>query len=400
MAKRRGSGEGSVFQRKADARWVGQLDLGVGPDGKRKRRTIYGGTQREVIAAMRDLRRQHDAGLPVAADRQTVEQFLERWLEQDVRPTKAPRTFASYAETVRVHIIPEIGKRQLAKLTPADVQGLMIKKATAPRSGSDQPLSASTVSYIRTVLRIALGRAEKWGLVGRNVATLVDPPRKTRTEIKPLDPAQARTLLRTVQGDRLEALYRVAIATGLRLGEALALRWSDIDLQSGTLRVARTLQRVPHEDRANLERGARSRLIYKEPKTESGRRTIPLPAHLVIAMEAHRDRQDTERERAGVRWLDEGLVFATPLGGPLEPSGVLKRLKEHLATAGLPSQRFHDLRHCAASLLLAQNIPPQVVSKILGHAQLATTADLYQHVYPAAHRDAMSAMDRVLLEDA
>jgi integrase len=190
--------------------------------------------------------------------------------------------------------------------------------------------------------------------------------------------------LAAAEGDRLEALYRVALALGLRLGEALGLKWEYVDLDAGTLRVRYALQRID------------GTLQLKEPKTEHSRRTLSLPASLVAALRAHRDRQAFERAAVGSEWRESGLVFTNTLGGPLEPSNVLKAFKRILVRAGLPEQRFHDLRHAAASLLLAQGVPVRVVMDILGHTQMATTMDLYSHVMPAAHKDAADLMERIL----
>ncbi len=373
--RKRGQNEGGCYQRK-DGRWEATITVAV-VDGKPRRKSYYGRTKAEAMAAMRAAQRERDAGLPVDVPRQTVAQFLDRWLADVVKPSVAPKTYSSYAETVRVHIKPALGHHRLPKLSPQQVQELLSAKSAAG-------LSPRTVGYIRTVLRIALNRAVKWGVVARNVAALTDPPRGVRTERSPLTPEQARALLAAAEGDRLEALYRVAVALGLRLGEALGLRWEDVDLDAGALRVRFALQRID------------GKLALKAPKTEKSRRALTMPPSLVAALRAHRVRQLEERLVAGSRWVDSGLVFTNTIGGPLEPSNVLKGFKRLLASAGLPDQRFHDLRHCAASLMLAQGVPMRVVMDVLGHSQMATTADLYSHVMPAAHREVAGAMDRIL----
>ena len=369
--KRRGHNEGTIKER-ADGLWEARVSL---PGGKRK--SLYGKTRRDVQDKLRAALRDMDAGLDLTAGRQTVGQFLDRWLDDVVAPTLAPKTVSSYREIVRVHLVPALGRHELTKLTPQHVQALLREREAAGRS-------PRTVAYIRAVLRIALNRALKWGLVSRNVAALTDAPRAVRTERRPLTPTQARALLTAAEGDRLEALYRVGLALGLRLGEALGLSWADVDLDAGTLRVRFALQRIG------------GTLTLKEPKTEKSRRSLTMPASLVAALRAHRVRQLEERLAAGPRWHESGLVFTNTIGGPLEPSNVLKALKSRLAAAGLPAQRFHDLRHAAASLLLAQGVPARVVMDILGHSQIATTMDLYSHVMPAAHEDAAALMDAIL----
>jgi integrase len=212
----------------------------------------------------------------------------------------------------------------------------------------------------------------------------VDPPRVRRPEIHPLTPEQARTFLDAARGDRLEALYSVALAIGLRQGEALGLRWEHIDLDGGELRVRVALQRIA------------GKLQLVEPKTRQSRRTIPLPQVAVNALRAHRVSQLEERLLAGDRWVDTGLVFCTPKGTPLDARNVTRRFQKLLKQTDLPHQRFHDLRHTCATLLLVQGVPPRVVMEILGHSQISLTMDTYTHVVPALKREAANRMDALL----
>lgn len=209
------------------------------------------------------------------------------------------------------------------------------------RAKSAGGLSPRRVAYIRAVLRRALGQALKWNLVSRNVATLVDPPRQVRHEISPLSPDECQRLLVEVRGDRLEALFVVALATGARQGELIGLRWSDLDLDAGTLTVRRA--------RAMQADGS---LGFSEPKSEKSRRTISLPAIALVALRAHRLRQLEERLGLGPNWRDTELVFTTTIGTPLDGAAITHRFQAHLAAAGIPRRRFHDLRHSAATLLL------------------------------------------------
>lgn len=221
---RRGAQEGSIYRR-ADGLWVGAVHLGY-RDGKRRRKTIYGKTRREVQEQVTTTLRAVQQGLPVPTERQTVGQYLTAWLVT-ARATVRPRTHESYADTVRLHVIPTLGAEQLARLSPGQVQALLDAKLTGG-------LSPRTVQYIHAILRRALGQAYRWGIVQRNVAAVVIPPRVTRSEVRPFDPDQARAFLAAMRGDRLEALYTVAIACGLRQGEALGLRWQDVDMGAGS----------------------------------------------------------------------------------------------------------------------------------------------------------------------
>ncbi len=376
MGNRRGHGEGSIYQRESDGKWCTSVDLGR-MEGKRRRKVIYGRTRKEVAEKLKVVLREQQQGLPVIVERQTVGQFLERWLEDVARPRLRPKTYHSYAQLVRLHLAPTLGHHQLSKLAPQQVQAMMNAKLA---SG----LSPRTVQYLRAVLRRAIGQALKWGLVSRNVVLLTDPPRVTRPEIATLTPVQARAFLDAVKGARLESLYAVALALGLRQGEALGLRWQDVDFDGGVLHVRVALQRV---------RGEPARLV--EPKTRQSRRTLPMPAIIVAQLRAHHDRQLTECVTAGPAWQGEhwGLVFCTATGTPLDARHVVFYFKRQLRHAGLPDIRFHDLRHSCASLLLAQNVHPRVVMEILGHSTIALTMNTYSHVLPEAQRQAATLMD-------
>jgi integrase len=374
MAKR-GHHEGSIYQRQ-DGRWTASLTLGY-ENGKRKRKSYYGKTQREVREQLTAARHAQQQGMPLATDRQTVGRFLDRWLNESAKPTLRPRTYTSYAQLIRLHLAPELGRISLAKLSPQEVQELLNRKLAAG-------LSPRTVQYLHAVLRRALNQAVKWGLVPRNVATLVDPPRVQRADVRPFTPEEARAFLGAVQGDRLEALYTVALAIGLRQGEALGLRWQDVDLEAGALSVRTALQRVD------------GRLQLVEPKSATSRRTIALPQIASITLRAHRSNQLQERLFAGESWQESGLVFTTRLGKPLIARNVFRAFQRVLARAGIPHQRFHDLRHTCATLLLAQGIHPRVVMEILGHSQISLTMNTYSHVVPTLQKEAAIRMDDLL----
>lgn len=256
-------------------------------------------------------------------------------------------------------------------------------------------LSPRSVQSVHAILRRALGTAEKWGLASRNVARLVDPPRVCRDEVRCLDVDQARAFLAAIRGHRLEGLFTTAVAIGLRQGEALGLRWSDIDLEAGQLSVRHTLVPLPV---AMREDGGRrgSRLVLAEPKTARSRRTIALPGVVVSALREHRRTQAAERLWAGSRWTDKDFVFTSTLGTPLDSRNVTHELQRVLASAELPRLRFHDLRHTAATLLLAQGVHPRVVMETLGHSTFAMTMNVYSHVIPALGRDTADRMDALL----
>ncbi len=379
MARKRNAGEGSIFQRN-DGRWCAQLDLGW-EGGKRRRKYVYGATAQEVQDQLLKTRADRAAGLPVAVERQTVEQFLADWLENSIKPSVRPLTHEQYRQHVKLYLAPILGHHRLAKLAPQHVRAFLKQKLT-------DGLSPRTVQLSLVILRKALGQAVKDGLLGRNVAKLVDGPRVGHFEGKMLSPEQARAFLDAAKGERFEALYTAALAVGLRMGEALGLRWQDVDLDRRILAVSRILERIG--------RGEGSTLQLVEPKTSRSRRTVNLPEAAVKALKAHRVRQLEERLIAGSRWRESGLVFPSRIGTPYEPHGLHDDFKRLLVEAGLPDMRFHDLRHSAASLMLAQGIPLRSIQDILGHSSIALTANLYAHVGEQLRREAADAMDAIL----
>ncbi|MDA1258030.1 MAG: site-specific integrase [Chloroflexi bacterium] len=368
-SKRRGDGEGSVFRRQ-DGRWVASISLGY-ENGKRRRKAFYADTRREVIAKKTAALRSIQQGEPLSDDSVTVGGFLTRWLNDSAKPTLRPRSFASYEMIVRRHLVPVLGASRLAKLRPAAVQAYMNAKL-------ETGLSARSVQYHHAVLRRALNQAVRWGIVTRNVASLVSPPRVIRPEVRPLTPEQARSFLDAAAGDPMEHLYALALALGLRQGEALGLVWDDIDLDAGTLSVRRTLQRY----------GGAYHL--DEPKTVRSRRTIGMPVQLVTVLRDRRRRQLEDRVKAGPIWNgdDWDLVFTNEIGEPLYGGTVTRRFQALLKSSGLPRQKFHDLRHATASFMLAQMVPMRVVMEVLGHSQIHVTMDTYAHVMPDLQRDA------------
>ncbi len=363
MGKRRGHGEGSIFQRD-DGRWCASVDLGY-RNGGRRRKWIYGKTRKEVAEKLKVALRDQQRGVLNAGEDQAVGDFLDIWLEQNVKVTNKASTHQSYSDLVRRHIKPAIGKVKLSKLTPQQVQALL-------QEVSAKGLSARTVQYVRAVLHHALEQALKFDLVARNVASAVEAPRVIRHNIEPLTEEQAHKLLDAVAGHRLAALYAIALGLGLRRGEVLALRWADVDLDVGTLRVV-------------------------EGKTESSARTLPLPETLVAALKAHATRLAKERADLGESWQEHELVFPSEVGTPIDPRNLLRHFKGVLRQVGLPEHiRFHDLRHSCATFLIAQGVHPRVVMEILGHSQIAVTMNTYGHVLPETQKDAVGKVDALL----
>jgi integrase len=379
---RRRKGEGAVYQRASDGLWVGMLDLGI-IAGQRRRKTVYGQTERETIEKLSTLRTAHDRGIDLLAPTLTVGQWLDVWLS-DIKGFDGtrPRTLTLYQGLAERYVKPVIGGVRLDKLTPAHVQRLVTETRNG-QTARGTPPSASTLRHVYKLIRNALGDAYRMELVTRNVATQVKAPPLDRHRRVGLDVAEALRLFDVINGERLEALYVLALTTGLRRGELLALRWDDIDLGSRQLHVRRALQRVD------------GKLQVAEPKTSSSRRTVVLPRLAVRHLQEHKKRQDAERQALGKAWRDHGLVFASSIGTPVEPRNVNRRWDELRRRAGLDWLRLHDLRHGCATLLLGKGVPDRVIMEVLGHAEIGVTMNTYAHVLPVLRQEAADAIDEL-----
>ena len=371
---RRANGEGNIRQRPSDGLWEARVTVGT------KRRSFYGKTREAVHKQLVVAMKARQDGVPVPPQRESVQTFVKGWLEAS-RSSVRPTTWDKYRRDLELHVLPFIGGVPLSRLSPQHLQRLYGEMLEAG-------LSARSVLHVHAVIHRVLAQAMRWGVVGRNVADLVDLPQTDRSNWQVLDAAQVRLLLKAAEGDPLEALYVLAVTTGMRQGELLALRWRDADLERGTLTVNGTLNRIG---------GGWS---IGEPKTSRSRRLVVLPEVGRAALQRHRVAQVEWRLRAGTCWQENGLVFTTAIGTPLEPGNVLRRsYRPLLERAGLPPVRFHDLRHTAATLLLGQGVHPKIASEMLGHSTVAITLDLYSHVTESMQRQAAGAMDTLLAGD-
>ncbi len=376
MAKKRGNGEGSIYRRK-DGRWVGQYTVytAKGP----KYRYIYGKTRAAVAEKLMKAMSDRNGGFFFDAESLTVGEYLDRWLSDSVRGTVRVSTFERHEGIIRTHIKPALGRIKLKNLTPTHVRGLHREKL-------DADLAPATVRKIHSTLHKALSQAVSDGLIPRNAAD-VKAPRPAPEEMRPLSEDDARAFLETAEAsdDRFDPLYVLAITTGLRRGELLGLRWDDVDLERGKLRVGRALVREG------------SQHIAGETKTRRGRRQVNLTPRTVNVLKAHRRRQLEERMRLSGLYKDHGLIFATGIGNPVNPENLVKRsVKPLLKRAGLPEIRFHDLRHTCATLLLGRGVHPKIVQELLGHATIAMTLDTYSHYLPSMGDRAAGAMGDAL----
>jgi len=356
---RRGNGEGSVYLRH-DGRWAVDITL---EDQKRKR--YYFKTQKEAIQARRELLNQQAQGTLATGPQRTVKDYLEDWLENVQKVRLRVSTYVKYKKLINSYILPVIGHVRLQKLTPQQVQSLYTKKL---RDG----LSAKTVYNVHGLLHNALDNAVRWGLVSRNVTDLVTPPRLVKKERQPLTLEQAKKLLEVAHRQRLEMLIILALTTGMRRGEMLALRWSDIDVDGHSLQVRHTVDFI-----------ARYGYVENEPKTARGKRKIMLPAFVIEMLKQHRVSQLEQRFKVGGSWHDLDLVICGLEGNYLNPRYLLKLFDKLLNEAGLPHMHFHDLRHSVVTLLLSMGVDPRSIQEFVGHEDITTTLGIYSHMLPS-----------------
>jgi integrase len=369
--------------------WAYAIDVGVDPaTGKRKQDQRSGfATERAALNAMRAALGRVEHGTFVAEEVPTLAAFVKaEWLPGRKAAVRAS-TWASYRDALEGRVLPRIGALRLDRVTPKHVGDLYAELLTS--GGRDERrgpgLSARTVAYTGMILTRVFGDAVKRGLIVRNPAEHVERPTARDIEMSWWSIVEARGFLAHVEGDRFEGLWKLLLTTGMRRGEALGLRWADIDLDAGRLAVRRTLITVGY------------RVEWSEPKTEASRRVIALDPDTVSELRGHRRRQLEERLALGEGYRDEDLVFAQVAGEPLHPDYVSKTFDRLVKAAGVPRIRLHDLRHTAATTLLEQGVPLKVVTERLGHSSTRITADLYQHASETMQDDAAAKLGAAFL---
>jgi integrase len=389
--RKRGQGEGSIYQMQ-DGRWRAAVTFGKDEQGRPKRKVFTAATRHEVkdllTQGLQDLR----LGMLVSPHKQTVEQFLNWWLTGVVKTSSRPKTLKFYDFVSRIHLIPNLGNLRLQAMTSQQVQAFLNSRLSDPSQRTGAQLSARTVRHIHRTLVTALNSAVKYRLVATNVAAVVDPPKASAPSIRYFSVEQARQFLEAAGADRLYALFATVLSLGLRLGEALGVSWSDVDLDSGRFNVHQALQRI--DKKLYPEQGG---LQLVEPKGGYSDREVTLPAVAISALRHHQAQQEDERIWAGTRWSNEwNLVFTTKLGSPLDERNVLRRFQNILAFAGLPKMRIHDLRHSAVAILIAQGVNIKAISELLGHSSVAFTLQVYGHLLEETKRETADKMDAAL----
>jgi integrase len=375
VSKRRANNEGNVYLR-ADGRYEARLSYTDPATGKRKRASVFGHTQKAALDKLKPVRERLESGRPAKDAKVPVAEWLAQWRTTTLAVSdRKETTRALYATLCAKHLEPApFGVITLDRLKPTDVEALIL---TLREKG----LSASTIRTTYTVLRAALDVAVRDQLLARNPAALVRRPGIKRHEAKHLADSDVTAVLQAAQASRYHAALVLIASTGLRRGEAAALRWSDVDLDVGEMKVARTVSRVGGQ------------LVFTEPKTARSRRTVPLSPAVVALLKKHRTTQKEDRLRAGNQWRETGLVFTTELGTAVEPRNLLRAIEAAAAKAGVEDIGVHTLRHSAAVGWLEAGVHIKAVADLLGHSSIAITGDVYGHTSNDTARAAVAALD-------
>jgi integrase len=396
------NGEGSIYQRSSDGRWVGQAYV-LTTDGTRRRKFVYADTWEDAHAKLVELKARSQRGIPVPDRAWRLGEYLRYWLQIYVVDLK-PRTAEGYESVVRLHLIPDLGRKRLDTLQVQHVKTFLDafkKKCLCCSNGWDKRrppekrcCSAGRccarrpgprqVQFVHAVLRNALQHAMREELLTRNVAKLVRVQSPRYKVGKGLRLEQIKALLRSARDHRLYALYVVAATIGLRRGELLGLRWIDVDLDKGTLRIEKTVQRAAGE------------LHIQDAKTESSESVLPLPEITRRTLVEHRDRQAKERVAHAEVWREHGLIFPSEIGTPMEPRNLSRHFAGLREKSGLPDVRLHDLRHTVVSVLMDLGAQPHVVQAIARHSDVKITLQIYAHTNLTAMREALDKLDEWL----
>jgi integrase len=365
----RGNGEGTIVKRK-DGRWMGAVTVGTDPEtGKPDRKFIYGKKRKEVARKMTELKQKLFDGSYVKQSEIKLGEWLTRWNEGR-KSQVAYKTYRSYKIWMDKHIIPELGDVKLKDLKARQIQNLLNKKIERRSPDNDKGLSVNSVKHIYATIHTALNQAVKEQLIVRNVAASVSPPKKQEEKkLQTWTKEEVNKFLAQAKKHKYFIIYYLAVNTGMRRGELIGLKWSDIDFKKKRLEVNRQVQRTDEG------------LIFKQPKSKAGYRVIPITTDVVKQLKKQKIRQSEKKLALGSNYNGElDLICSNMVGNPIEPTKIYKYYKEISRAADLPEIRFHDLRHTFATLFLQSNGNIKTLQQILGHSSISVTMDTYSHV--------------------
>lgn len=394
-SKTRANGEGTMYKRK-DGTWCAELTIGIDPlTGKLKRKSFYGKTQGEVKDKLGIAKEKLRNGTLPTKEKLTVGDWLDIWLNKYKKDKRRIRTFENYEYLIRIHLKPHLGHIMLDKLSTETVQDFYDMLLIKGRNDGKGGLSSKTVRNIHNLLHCALEKALETRKIVFNATKATELPEKEHKEIKVLTKENEVMLLKTASKDRLGIAFIISLATGLRVGELLALRWQDINLDKNMLNVRQSLGRVKTFDESST---TKSKLAFGEPKTKAGKRLIPLPQNVVSLLRQHKRNQAEEKLKLGSGFNKENLVFCSLSGTPIDPKNFDRKFKSILKRAGLEKINLHILRHTFATRMLELNEHPKVVQEILGHANISITLDTYSHVLPEIKHAAAQKIEHLFTD--
>jgi integrase len=372
---KRGNGEGTISKR-ADGRYCAAIFV-TRPDGTRGRKWVYGKTRAEVAEKLAELANKVRGGAVLPTRSVKLADYLDYWLSSVAADKVRPTTYAKYEQTIRLYLKPNLGTRTLERLTVPVAQEFLSRQLAAGHS-------VPKVKVMREVLSSALSRAVREELIGRNVAQLTTLPTNHGRPLAAWKLDEAQCFLAAARADPLVNAFTLLLHLGMRRGELIGLRWEDLDTDAGLLRVRRTVVRVG------------GRLVVGPAKTRAGFRPLPLLSVVRRALDDQRARQHRQREKAGDIWAEQGYVFTTRTGCPIEPRNLARSFARIIETAGLRPIRLHDLRRTTATLLKSLKVPARDAMMILGHSRITQTLEIYSDVYEDEQREALRLLDQAL----
>lgn len=390
MAGKRGQGEGCIYKRN-DGTWAAVITTGRDENGHQKRQFIYGKTRTEVAEKLLKTQNDMKTGTYIKPTKATVGEWLDTWLEQYKRNNLRPTTYSSYEQHIRVHIKPSIGHILLSDLTPEMVQKFYNDKFKAGRYDGEGGLSSATVRKIHNILHDALNQAVLNNLVHRNSTEATKRPKLQQKEIKIFTVEEQKLFMNSLKDEDLGAAFLMDLSTGIRLGELLALKWKNVDLEQGIVWVRESVTRVRTHDPEDVK----TKLITQAPKTKSGYREIPLPTVIIELLKKHKGKQESKNHDLGTQYEDKGLVFCTENGNYIEPRNFMRKFYHLLYNAGLTRTNVHSLRHTFATRLFEANESAKTVQELMGHSDISHTLNIYTHVMPEVKRSAVQKLNRM-----
>ena len=392
---RRDKGDGSI-RRRTNGSWEGRFSYTDLNTGKRVDKAVYAPTQTEAKRKLKELitqiQNRVDDAEYVKPNNTTLGEWLDTWMKEYKKNSVRPTTYTSYHHSIESHIRPALGNIELQRLRPDHVQTLLNDMSRGDKK--KQPLAPWTVLKAKNVLSGALEQAIRNQIIPYNPAKAAVPPKLEVKDIRVLTESEQKTFMEAVQGHRLEALYKLALATGMRRGEIMALTWDCVDLKNRSITVKSSVSRVKDPDTGITA------IHYSEPKTKSGRRQVPILLNMVPVLQEHKQRQDVEKAEAGSAWNPKNLVFCSNVGTVIEPRRVCTTMNKITDAANLPRFSFHALRHTFATRMLEANVSAKVVQDILGHSDVTLTLNTYSHVIGSTAHEQIAKIDNLFKADS